>query len=375
MSDIVSSVSLYLTEGSSDKEYHAQLRRFPDAEDLYVVDFQYGRRGKPLRSGTKTKNPVEFEVAKKAYDKVVAEKHKGGYTPDVSGAIFQNAVVGEDFLGFIPQLPQTIRDEDRINKMIDDASWLMQEKYDGENRQVRVDETGQVLGINKRGLKVALPQNLADAFSELPAKSLVSGEIMGNTLYVFDIQELGGEDLRSQPYSKRATILDDLVKKMNVSGHSDSVRMVETVSNPQRKRQMCDEIRSGAREGVVFKRFDAPFSSGKAATTLSDQFKWKFTEDCTVRVSQASPTKRSVEVEIDGPDGQVLPLGKVSIPPNHDVPSPGDLVSVEYLHLFEGGSLFQAQYKGVRTDCEGPDALGQFKIKGKHPSPVSTKMR
>ena len=41
-------VSLFFTEGSSDKEYHVQLRQAPTAPDAWVVDFQNGRRGKAL---------------------------------------------------------------------------------------------------------------------------------------------------------------------------------------------------------------------------------------------------------------------------------------------------------------------------------------
>lgn len=374
MSDIISSTSMYLTEGSSDKEYHAHLRRHSSSPDLYVVESQNGRRGGTLRTRLKTKDPLDLDQARKVYDKLVASKLKSGYSTDVSGAIFQNAVVGEQFSGFIPQLPQTVRDPAHIDKMLDDRLWLMQEKYDGENRQVRIDEQGQVLGINKRGLVVALPQELADAFSVLPSRSLFSGEIIGPSLYVFDIQELDGQDLRPLAYTDRLSHLIDAIEQVQQATPEASVLLVQTVSCPQQKRRMCEDIRSASREGVVFKRADAAFSQGKAAASLSDQFKWKFTEDCTVRVGKTSPARRSVEVEIDGPDGKPLALGKVSIPSNHDIPAPGDLVCVEYLHLFEEGSLFQAQYKGVRTDCEGPDTLDQFKIKPKQPAPSTPRM-
>lgn len=43
-------------------------------------------------------------------------------------------------------------------------------------------------------------------------------------------------------------------------------------------------------------------------------------------------------------------MGNVTIPANQSVPRPSDLVEVEYLYAFVGGSLFQPQYKGVRDD-------------------------
>lgn len=359
-------IALFMTEGSSDKEYHVHLRRASETDDAWVVDFQNGRRGKALRSGTKTLSPVSFEAAKKIYDSLVKEKMKGGYTPDVSGAVFQGTVQGEQFSGCLPQLPTVIRDADQIESMMKDSAWWVQEKHDGDNRQVRILADSSVEGINKRGLVVALPQELADAIACVPAPFLASGELVGSTLYLFDVQEVGGKDLRAKPYSERYVALENVVKQMRTL--SDSVVLVTAVSSEEDKRRLVNEIGGRAGEGVVFKRADAPFVEGKLSTTNATQFKWKFTEDCTVRVKKISKSKRSVEMEIDGPEG-VLPLGSVSIPVNYDIPNPGDLISVSYLHLFEGGSLFQPQYKGVRTDCEGPDTLDQFKIKAKAPAP------
>lgn len=358
-------VSLFFTEGSSDKEYHAQLRLAEGQSDTWIVEFQYGRRGKALKPGTKTAQPVDFATAKAVYDELVAEKKKKGYTPDVSGAVFQDTVQGEQFSGCLPQLPTVVRDEAQIEAMLDDPNWWIEEKHDGDNRQVRSLADGSVQGINKRGLVVALPQSLADGVAAVPGPFLASAELIGTTLHIFDIQELDGQDLRALPYRERYALRAQVVQTMRSAGAD--VEMVTAVTAASEKRALVEAIRGRAGEGVVFKRAAAAFEAGKQSATSADQFKWKFTEDCTVRVSKVSKSKRSVSVEIDGPDG-VMDLGSVSIPPNQDIPAAGDLVSVTYLHLYEGGSLFQSTYKGVRTDCEGPDTLDQFKIKDKHPA-------
>ena len=44
-------ISLYYQSGNSDKVYHVQLE---ESDGLYVVNFQYGRRGSTLNTGTKT---------------------------------------------------------------------------------------------------------------------------------------------------------------------------------------------------------------------------------------------------------------------------------------------------------------------------------
>jgi len=72
------SVSLYFNEGSSDKEYHAQLESHDGG---WTVNFQYGRRGSALRAESKTPQPLPYEEAKKIYDKVIREKLGKGYRP------------------------------------------------------------------------------------------------------------------------------------------------------------------------------------------------------------------------------------------------------------------------------------------------------
>lgn len=350
---IAQQASLYMTEGSSDKEYHAQL---VEKDGGWVVNFQYGRRGKALKSGTKTASPVAYVLAAKEYDKLIAEKTKKGYTPDISGEVFQDTVAGADFSGFLPQLPQTVRSPGDIEAMILDPAFFLQEKFDGDNRQVHRAGT-KVRGINKRGIVVALPMNLADQVAALP-DFLVSGEIIANKLYVFDLQEVDGVDLRARPYSKRVAEMEEFF-----AGLAD-IEVVYTARTVAEKRALIEDVLARAGEGVVFKRANSVFRTGKLSATESDHFKWKFTEDCTVRVKKVHATKRSMEVEIDHED-KAVSLGNVPIPVNRDIPSTGDLVSVTYLHLFEGGSLFQAQYKGVRTDCDGPDTMDMFKIKPK----------
>lgn len=350
------SIALYMTDGSSDKEYHVHLQARGGG---WIVNFANGRRGRALKPGTKTTSPVSYEEADKIYSDLVKAKTKKGYTTDVSGEVFQDTVAGEQFSGLLPQLPQTVRDEQSIEQMLGDPEFVLQEKFDGDNRQIHVQE-GVARGINKRGMIVPLPMNLVEQARAI-GNFLACSEIIGSKLYLFDLLERDGHDLRDLPYAKRLEALNGL------AGRGEDLHVVPTAFTPQDKQALVDRIRQQSGEGVVFKRVSAAFRRGKLSATQSDQFKWKFTEDCTVRVKKASKGKRSIEVEIDGTDGP-LDLGKVTIPANYDIPSPGDLVSVVYLHLFEGGSLFQAQYKGVRTDCDGPDTLDMFKIKAKEPT-------
>jgi len=64
-------ITSYYREGSSDKVYQAAIE--PEG-DLFVVNFAFGRQGSTLSTGTKTSSPVDYETAKRIYDKLVREK-------------------------------------------------------------------------------------------------------------------------------------------------------------------------------------------------------------------------------------------------------------------------------------------------------------
>ena len=59
---LIRRVSLGLREGNSDKVYIVDLCEVSNKK--FVVNFQFGRRGQPLKDGTKTDNPVAEPVAR-----------------------------------------------------------------------------------------------------------------------------------------------------------------------------------------------------------------------------------------------------------------------------------------------------------------------
>jgi predicted DNA-binding WGR domain protein len=64
--------------GGSDKVYNVELKEDIQTGD-WIVDFEYGRRGNSLVSGTKTKDPVGYYKAKSLYDTLIRSKVKKGY--------------------------------------------------------------------------------------------------------------------------------------------------------------------------------------------------------------------------------------------------------------------------------------------------------
>src|SRR3954470_18583690 len=74
---LIKTISLEFREGKSDKVYEADLCEV--GPDRFVVNFRYGRRGAPLRDGSKPPVPVTRAKAEQIFNGLVQEKVKGGY--------------------------------------------------------------------------------------------------------------------------------------------------------------------------------------------------------------------------------------------------------------------------------------------------------
>lgn len=74
---LIKQKKLYFSEGTSDKTYEVDLC---ESQDLFIVNFRYGKRGAQLREGTKTVFPVTYQEAEKVFNKLVESKKKKGYS-------------------------------------------------------------------------------------------------------------------------------------------------------------------------------------------------------------------------------------------------------------------------------------------------------
>lgn len=349
-------ISLYYRDGSSDKRYDVTLR----AEgDLWVVNFAYGRRGATLKPGTKTSQPVDYAKARKIYDKLVSSKTADGYTPGEGGTPFQGSPKGDRVSGFAPQLPNPI-EEDELAGFIDDPRWILQEKSDGERRMIRKDAAG-IVGINRKGLTVALPASLEAAAAAIADDFVIDGEVMGDRLVAFDILFHYETDTRGLPYGERLELLASIVADAAGSGPGNEITLPPCGRSSTEKKALLDALRAANAEGVVLKRLDAPYVAGRPASAGS-QLKFKFYATLSAIVVKVND-KRSVAVGlVDGASS--VPVGNVTVPPNFDMPAPGQVVEIRYLYAYKGGSLYQPTYLGPRGDIDPDECdIGQLKFK------------
>lgn len=349
------SISLYYKEGGSDKVYHIQLVEHTDKN--FVVNFQYGRRGQSLQTGTKTNTAVTYDKAKKIFDKLVQEKKSKGYTEGEAGTPYSNSDKDGLVSGYLPQLLNPIEEED-VAKYINDHNFCMQEKFDG--RRLMIKKQGEeVIGINRKGLFVDLPENIVAQLCSLNHNFVIDGELVGDKYYVFDIIEHNGRANNSD-YECRIQDVHNLKKESATRRFWEDISVVETARDIKEKTELFNKLKKKQAEGVVFKDRRSMYKPGRP-NSGGPQLKFKFYSTASVEVIGIND-KRSVQIAVL--DNNVLvDVGNVTIPPNKKIPKKGDIVEVRYLNYQLGGSLYQPVYLNVRDDIDAADQLKTLKLK------------
>ena len=339
-------ITLYYRDGSSDKVYHAVIE--PQGEG-FVVNLAYGRRGSTMSTGTKTPTPVEYDTAKNIYDKLVREKKAKGYTDGPDGTPYQHTEKEDRVTGLLPQLLNPI-DEEEAKRLIDDPAWAAQEKLDG--RRILVRKAGaEIHGINRKGLLIGLPSPIVVGSQKIGTTFILDGECIGDVLFAFDLLEWDGEDYRPKPYHHRYAKLSNLLTTTDLT----HIEWVETATDSVGKEHLYRQLQAGKKEGVVFKRLDAPYTPGRPNSGGS-QLKHKFYATCSAVVTKVN-NKRSVELQLLKGKSWI-PVGNVTIPANFNVPAAAEVVEIRYLHAFrESNALYQSVYLGPRKDVEQHECI------------------
>jgi len=352
VSEATERVALYYREGSSDKVYQAAIE---PAGNQFVVNFAYGRRGATLTTGTKTSSPVDYPAAKKIYTKLVGEKKAKGYTEGADGTPYQHT--DKQASGILPQLLNPV-EEAEVELLLRDDNYCAQEKFDGRHLLVRKQDDN-LEGINKKGFVVGLPQTVANDLRRLSGSFIPDGESIGDDYHAFDLLEHNGENLRPLPYRIRLVRLVNLL--LSTANHPH-VKLVETAFTTAQKTALWQRIRRENREGIVFKRLDAPFAPGKP-NSGGPQLKFKFVATASVVVAKIN-VQRSVEVSLFQ-GRSLVSCGNVTIPANHEIPKVGAVVEVRYLYAYrESLALYQPVYLGPRDDVDPGECLvSQLKFK------------
>ena len=161
--------------------------------------------------------------------------------------------------------------------------WWHELKFDGYRAQIRLGVEGARL-MTRSGLDWSDRfEPLLPAFEELPAKTaLIDGEVMAGSdlggfgalqraigeggpfrFYAFDLLERDGTDLTGKPLTERRKALETLLKDAPPLG----LIQLSPVIEGEGEAVMAPICEAGG-EGIVSKRTDAPWRSGRSTTWL-----------------------------------------------------------------------------------------------------------
>lgn len=369
MAKIIQIADLHFSNSSSDKVYHAALQ---EVDGGYVVEFAFGRRFTTLSRGFKTTSPVPLEKAQKIFAKLVGEKTAKGYVnaPGVSGQVFAGTLSNKmdssvvdtamkiaqekESTGIYPQLLNPI-DDAEVEHLIEDPRWGAQEKKNGKRLMAKSDGNDFQIGINRKSFVVQLSPAVIGSLRDLSRQILLDGEGIGNTIYVFGMLELDNCDLRNLSYIRSYEILEE-----TLLGHTgNGLEIVPLAVTAKDKRALYERLKAENKEGIVFKLLAASHSAGRPNSGGS-QLKKKFIESASVIVLDIND-KRSIKMGVFAAPDDKTPtfVGNCTIPVNCDIPNKGDIVEVEYLYAYPGGSLFQPVYLGIRDDIDADRCMAE----------------
>jgi bifunctional non-homologous end joining protein LigD len=348
--------TLYFKDNVSDKVYEVWVEEAPIG--WWNVNYAYGRRGSTLTTGVKNSIPLRACDAMKMMDKLLREKLAKGYTQGENGAAYKATDKEDRFTGILPMLLNAI-EEDEVAGYIHSISWVAQQKFDGVRMSLNVSCLGNVMAVNRKGLKIGAPQAILDECAKLPGEFTLDGECIGDTFHAFDIIN------EFEPLYSRLNSLYDLLDQT----HRKHIVQVETQFSCAGKQNLMARLKDMGAEGIVFKHYNGMYRAGRPASG-GNALKFKFYKTLSAVVCHINE-QRSVAILVYKPhdndneffDG--IQIGNVTIPPNQDIPNFGDVVEVRYLYANKNSDhLYQPVYLGKRVDLwHGDCRYSQLKFK------------
>ena len=262
----------------------------------------------------------------------------------------------------LPQLLTPVNKE-TLEICLVHGEWGAQEKYNGK-RIILDCRTDNVVAWNRKGKQCLLSPAVAEAArtSITPYGMntnygcVVDGELIGDTYYIFDLLIYCGKDFRALPYEQRYKTLAG-IGPLPHPGNPGILRVAPLARLSAEKTALYKKLKTEGREGIVFKRLDAPYQAGRVLT----QYKYKFYETISCIVLGHNK-KSSIQLGLykDKNSMKRVFVGNCTVV--GELPPVGSITEIKYLYYFKGGCLYQPSYLGIRDDVDA-DSLDKLKIK------------
>lgn len=212
-----------------------------------------------------------------------------------------------------------------------------------DGRRLLLQKEGSLItGINRLGLGVSIPKTIADSAARYCHDFLIDGEAVG-TCMCSTCSSSAARTCAREPLPHVTSACGCCLMPSSIR-----ISLVRSYCFPERRSGSTGSRRRAkkASSSSMWKH-PIPLDARARAARSSN---YKFHETASFIVTKLND-KRSVSLML-WENGKVRPAGNVTIPPNHDIPKPGEVVDCRYLYAFkESGSRFTSRsfLAGVMT--------------------------
>jgi ATP-dependent DNA ligase len=274
------------------------------------VEGLYGAIGQAPKKAMIYDGDNEQEAVAEMQKKQLEKLKKGYIIVGAVGTLSSTTAQKKNNLPTIwPMNAQGVRDDAHLQALLDDPSYIAQEKLDGMRAIVHVTKHG--LRIFSRSAGVEDPTrplentsallHLANLTFPYLTGTILDGEILapgvdcaslsgtihrknGNGdnsavhLYVFDVLRVGDQDLSDSPLSARLLHLAVLEPQLQ----SKYIHFLPWVATKAEKRKLFESVLARGGEGIMVKRVDAQYVQGGRPANNWYKAKKSYTFDCVV---------------------------------------------------------------------------------------------
>lgn len=179
------------------------------------------------------------------------------------------------------------------------------------------------------------------------------GEYLKNDYWVFDLIHAGTLVTPSMPFEERRAILEQFWLRWQLK--PSPVRLVTSSRDTADKKLLAQTIIAERGEGLVFKRFDAPYLPGKKCDNFL-KIKFRCDVDCVVLGLGHQGKANMILGLFDPPNPVPVPVGHCgALTGDGPRVQVGDVVQVTCLYASENNKLVQATMPKIRTDKNATD--------------------